>query len=391
LRLYSLIEIRYPGDGLDVVLAYPRLDHMGGAERVALDIARNFNPVILTAAYEPKMTYPEFKEFDIRILPRSSVEKALFKEKSDRAFGMRFLESRIREDYDVINAHMTPSEFIRANNPRVCWTLHSPYRFAYDLYGYWMKRHSNLGKTGHFLMTEAFKIVEKGIVKKIEKVCPISEVADMRMRKYLNRHDGEIIHPGINPKEFSCNQYGRFFLYASRIVPEKRFTMAIEAFRRFSARNKGWKLVIAGFVQDVNGSYFKELKGQAQGLDIVFMPNLTTEKIRELYSDCYATLFCAIDEDYGLAPLESMASCKPCISVNEGGPKYTVVDGKTGFLVNGADEMALRMDQLAGDIGMTEAFGKAGRARVGERYSTEQFIRKFREALKAVAAGKAPT
>lgn len=373
---------------MDVVLVDRRLEFMGGSEKVVLDIARNLNPVIYTAAYEPRKTYPEFKEFDIRILPRSSVERTMFKENTERAIGLRFLESRIRDDYDVISAQTTPSEFIRMNNPRVCWTLYYPYRFAYDLYGYWMGQLGYRGKIDHFLMTQAFKVVENSIVNKIEKICPISEEVDLRMRKYLHRYDGEIIHPGVNPKDFSCSQYGKFFLYASRISPEKRFGIAIDAFRMFSARNKGWKLVIAGFIQDGHEAYFDELKRQAQGLDIVFMPNPTTEKMRKLYADCYATLFCAIDEDYGLVPLEAMASCKPCISVNEGGPKYTIVDGKTGFLVNGADEMALRMEQLAGDMGMVEAFGKAGRARVIERYSTEQFIRKFRAALKEVAAGK---
>ena len=40
-----------------------------------------------------------------------------------------------------------------------------------------------------------------------------------------------------------------------------------------------------------------------------------------------------VNEDYGLVPLEGMAAGKPCIAANEGGCKETVVDGKTGFLV----------------------------------------------------------
>jgi glycosyltransferase involved in cell wall biosynthesis len=41
-----------------------------------------------------------------------------------------------------------------------------------------------------------------------------------------------------------------------------------------------------------------------------------------------------MDEDFGMTPVEAMASGKPVVAVNEGGFKETVVDGKTGVLVN---------------------------------------------------------
>lgn len=52
-----------------------------------------------------------------------------------------------------------------------------------------------------------------------------------------------------------------------------------------------------------------------------------------IFARCLATIYIPIDEDFGLIPVESMAAGKPCIAANEGGLKETVVDGKTGFLI----------------------------------------------------------
>ena len=62
-----------------------------------------------------------------------------------------------------------------------------------------------------------------------------------------------------------------------------------------------------------------------------------------MYSKCTAVLYPPLNEDYGLVPLEAMASGKPIIAANEGGPKETIADNKTGILVNSAEEMANAM------------------------------------------------
>ncbi|MCX6690745.1 MAG: glycosyltransferase, partial [Methanoregula sp.] len=50
------------------------------------------------------------------------------------------------------------------------------------------------------------------------------------------------------------------------------------------------------------------------------------------YARCKAHICTALDEDYGLTPLEAMASGKPVVAVDEGGYRETVTD-KTGVLV----------------------------------------------------------
>jgi glycosyltransferase involved in cell wall biosynthesis len=99
----------------------------------------------------------------------------------------------------------------------------------------------------------------------------------------------------------------------------------------------------------------------------------------DLYSRCFATLYSPINEDFGLIPLESLSSSKPCIAINEGGPKETVADAKDGFLINDIEEMADKMHLLSNNPDLTEEMGKEGRKKVESRFTWRRFLQRFRE------------
>jgi len=377
---------------MDLIIAHPFLHQMGGGERVVLEIAKKFNPVIYSVVYEPEKTFPEFKEFDIRILPESKLESPFFFLKNDpRRFnavgaGFRYYFAKIKDDYDVINAHGTPSEWIRNKNERVCWFVHSPNREAFDLREWRMARLNGPKKAVNAGLIEAYKAAEFQVVPKIEKICTNSEVTNERIKKYLKRNDAVVIHPGIDPDEYGCETYDKYFLYPSRMVPEKRLEFALEAFGIFSKKHEGWKLIFAGFLHNNPREleYVKKLKEQATGLNVEFITNPSREELSRLYANCYATVFSAINEDWGLIPLESMASEKPCISVNEGGPTYSILHDQTGYLVNNPEEMADRMNLLAEYPDIVERMGKAGRKRVLENYTWKIFLDRIEKQFEEV-------
>ncbi len=383
---------------MELIVAHPFLYQRGGAEKVVLEIAKRFNPVIYSVIYQPENTFPEFRDFDVRVLPASLLEKPFFFMGNDIrrsgaiAAGFRYYFTKIREDYDVINAHGTPSEWIRNRNERVCWYCHTPNREAFDLHEFRMKEFSLQKKALNAGLLSAYKAVEFQVVPKIEKIVTNSEISNQRISNYLKRRDAEIIHPGVDPKQFRNDGYGNYFLYPSRITPEKRFEYVLEAFRVFSAaqKQKRWKLMLAGFLQKNERElrYFEKLKKLANGLNIEFRLDADSDELLSLYANAYAVLFSAINEDWGLVPLEAMASEKPCISVKEGGPTYSIIDGETGYLVNSPLEMAQRMLALAGDPDKNETMGKAGRARILKNYTWDIFLAGMESAFRSVAGGK---
>jgi glycosyltransferase involved in cell wall biosynthesis len=378
---------------MDVVLAHPFLHQMGGGERVVLEIAKRFNPVIHCITYEPERTFREFREFDIRVLPKHPAELPFFWLRGDKRRynavigGFRYYFTRLKGDYDVLNAHGCPAEWLANRNERMVWYCHSPNRECFDLREWRQARMSFPKKTVSSGLCEIFRAVEFNVLPKIKHICTNSEVTNERIRKYLRRDDATVIPPAVDTEKFACRSYEKFILYPSRIVPEKRFEYALDAFREFRKRYPGFKMIIAGSASDPD--YLSRLKSESSGLPVEFRPNPDDHELQDLYSRCYATVFAAINEDWGLIPLESMASSKPCVSVNEGGVRYSIVNGETGFLVNGPGEMAQKLCLLAEDQNLAEKMGRAGRRRVEKNYTWKIFLnsleRKFREASKSAA------
>jgi glycosyltransferase involved in cell wall biosynthesis len=66
--------------------------------------------------------------------------------------------------------------------------------------------------------------------------------------------------------------------------------------------------------------------------DVKILGEVTEEKLINLYSRCRTFICTAVDEDFGITPVEAMASGKP-VAVNEGGYRETVTPD-TGILVN---------------------------------------------------------
>jgi glycosyltransferase involved in cell wall biosynthesis len=109
------------------------------------------------------------------------------------------------------------------------------------------------------------------------------------------------------------------YLVVSRLVPYKRVDLAVEA-----ANRTGAKLRVVG-----DGPLYQSLKAIAKP-NVQFLGNLTDAEVRAEYSRCKAFLFPGF-EDFGLTPLEAMASGKPVIAYGRGGALETVVDGVTGL------------------------------------------------------------
>lgn len=376
---------------MNLIILQPFLYEKGGVERAVLELAKRFNPKIYSVVYNPNTTFEEFKEFEIEILPKNLLEKPFFFLKDDMrhysavSAGIRCYFSKINGDYDVINAHTTPAEWIRNKNPRVVWFCHSPNREAYDLYEFRMRRLSFHKKMINYGLISAFRLIEHSVVPKIERIVTNSHVTSERIKKYLNRSDVEIISPGVNPKEFRNESYQKYFLYPSRITPAKRLEYAINAFKIFCQVKKGWRLIIAGFLSQKDKQYFNELLNLAKNYPIEFKIDLSDKDLQKLYANSYAVLFSAINEDWGLIPLEAMASEKPCISVAEGGPTYSIIDKKTGFLINSEQEMAEKMIFLANNPDINEQMGKSGRKHVVKNYTWKVFLNKLEKVFKKVA------
>ena len=69
-----------------------------------------------------------------------------------------------------------------------------------------------------------------------------------------------------------------------------------------------------------------------------------------------------------------MAACRPVIACNDGGPRESVEDGRTGLLcAQTAAAFAAAMATLFADPGRTKLMGQAARKHVEEKFSRGKF------------------
>lgn len=372
---------------MKLIITQASLTLKGGDARVVLKIAQRYDAKIYTAEYDKRATFPEFAKLDVNVVGKGFFSKMLPYGRVSQGlnYGLSFYNLRIRDDYDVINAHIAPSHWVSNLNDRVLWYAHTPLRDFYDLYAYRLAMKRYYQKPVYMLGTSIGRAIDQKAVKRIRYILTNSENTKRRIAEYYHRNDATVLGGGIDCGDYRNDGDKRYFIYVSRISPNKRQDYAIRAFQHFKRRVKGYKLLIVGPVSKDKAfvAYYEHLKALARRVgDVRFIANADDKELVMLYAGATAALYAPINEDYGLVPLEAMASQKPIISVNEGGPKETIENGKTGFLVDSEEEMAAKMEEIALHPAIAKGLGKNGRNRVSKKYSWTAFFKGFDVALK---------
>ena len=149
-----------------------------------------------------------------------------------------------------------------------------------------------------------------------------------------------------------------------------------------------------------NVDYLQELDRLANGLDIetyilfpispaphetakiIFLPSFTEAQRSYLLANAVCLLYTPSGEHFGIVPVEAMHAKLPVIAVNSGGPKETVLDGVTGYLLpSEPDAFATKIAELLRDEERRKAMGNQGLRHVESRFSLEAFVVQLEDIL----------
>lgn len=349
------------------------MDNIGGAEIVGLTLARELNADFYSTNIDKekinKMGFSDIKLKSIGKIPINAPYR-------QQVALWRFRRLNLGKKYDfyIIDGDWAMSGSV--NNKPNLWYVHSPIREIWDLYEYTRQN------TVPFFLRWAFDVwvkynryLNKKYVKHVDKIVCNSENTKKRIKKYLNR-DAVVINPPIETSKFHCTKNGYYWLSVSRLITHKRVDMQIEAFKKLPDE----KLIIVGsyeksrhFIQYAN--YIKKIKPK----NVEILHWVDQKKLIELYSNCKGLITTAQDEDFGITPVEAMASGKPVIAPNEGGYKETVIDGVTGKLINNID--ADKLIEAIKEMGKNPEIYKDACLEQAKKFDTKIFINKIKEEI----------
>jgi glycogen(starch) synthase len=170
-------------------------------------------------------------------------------------------------------------------------------------------------------------------------------------------------------------------LCLGRVVDDKGFDVALEAFARVRAVSETARLVIAG-----DGPERPALESQARDLGLAeavsFRGWVMPERVPELINE--ATIVAVPSrwrEAFCLVAVESALMERPVVATRVGGLEESVADGETGLLVPREDVEAFAdaLLSLLRDPDRAAAMGHAGRARTMREFDYEAHIDAYAE------------
>lgn len=172
------------------------------------------------------------------------------------------------------------------------------------------------------------------------------------------------VHHGTWPN--SETGPGSFFLSVGRLMYAKRVDLAIQA-----CRDLGVPLKVVGTGNDE--AYLRRLAGPT----VEFLGPVTDSELNGLYHQARALIFSALDEEFGIVPVEAMSRGVPVIALAQGGVPETVLDRKTGILFREPTVSALT-DAVRKFLHLSANQAHSMRracVRQAERFSTSNFRR----------------
>lgn len=308
---------------MKVAIVHDYLNQYGGAEKV-VEVLHGLYPdaPIFTSIFLPQRLPPLFSTLDIR---PSFMQKLPFLDRHFKKYLLLYpsaIESFDLSGFDLILS--SSSAFAKgARRPQgachICY-CYSPMRFAWDLNGYIQRE--EISPFYKLILPWAVSRLRRWDIGTLDRVNHFIGISHHIRRKIKENYqrDAEVIYPPVDISQFFISTtHDDYFLIVSRLNAYKRIDVAIDAFNRLSL-----PLLIAG-----TGPHEGVLKKMARK-NITFLGKVPQKDLPGYLSRCRAFIFPG-EEDFGIAPVEAMASGRPVIAYGRGGALETILDGVTGI------------------------------------------------------------
>lgn len=312
---------------------------MRGGEKVIEKLLEIYpGATIITHVYDPESVSDCIRSSEVRETFIGALPGARKHYKKYLPLMPRALEQVDMQEFDlIISSESGPAKGIipRPDATHVCY-CHSPMRYIWDHYHIYKNSAGWLYKMAMPYMAHRLRSWDVTSAARVDHFIANSHFVAQRIKKFYRR-DAEVIAPPVSVDDFSISEsVGDHYLLAGELVSYKRPEIAIQAFNA-----SGRKLVVVG-----DGEMREQLERMAKP-NILFQGRVSFPRLKEEFSKCRALVFPG-EEDFGIVPVEIMASGRPVIALKRGGALDYVIPGKTGefFETSTAEDLNAAVDRL---------------------------------------------
>ncbi len=323
---------------MKVAVVHEYLTAFGGAERVLLDILEVFpQSDLFVLTYEPRRL-PQWVQnrlarHKIFVSQLNKVKKIV---PLVRLWAPYAVEGWDLSGYDLVisNSNSYAKGVIAPTEvPHISY-IHSPTRYLWDYAHLYQKEHFRNKFSLALWRVFAFFQRRWDFIASQRPDVPIANSVNVQKRisKYYRRQ-ARVLYPAIRwDKYFITKAKEDYFLVVSRLSPYKKVDLVVKTFLSL----KDQKLKVVG-----EGQEMKHLQKIARGAkNIEFLGFVPDRELRKIYARALAVIFPQV-EDFGLVPVEAMASGTPIIAYKKGGVLETVSQA-TGVFFEEQTERALK-------------------------------------------------
>jgi len=362
-----------------IALVFDWLDDNGGMEQVNLALADVFpNAPIFTSVYD----HAKFPDLEHRVKP-SWLQKLPAQIRPKHQLLAPFMPMAFKRfdlsEYDLIISSASSGfakcvRKTRSDQTHVCY-CHTPVRYLYHaredyLHNYPLPWYLKPFKIVLPLVLRWLKMVDQDSIKNVDHFVANSSFIAERIDRYYSQSSA-VVYPGVDIKKFAQEQKNSskkdyYFLALGRFIPYKKFDLLVETF----AANK-LPLRLAGV-----GPELERCRQMADDLgadNIEFLGFVDQSKLPGLYAGARAFLFPA-EEDFGLTPVEAMASGLPVIYYASGGAVESVGDMGVGFDQQSSASLQITIENF---LDKEQSFSSENITKRANQFTTERFQKNF--------------
>jgi glycosyltransferase involved in cell wall biosynthesis len=183
--------------------------------------------------------------------------------------------------------------------------------------------------------------------------------------------------------ELGLDPEGEVVAVVGRLAPWKGHGTLLEAMRLVREQRPRARLLVVGEVAFWEKSFATELRRQAQAADVAsatVWAGFRTD-VAELLRLCDVFVLPSVNEPFGRALVEAMATGKPVIGTRSGGVPEVVKEGESGLLVEPGNvpELAAAITRVLSDRSLAADLGEAAWRRANRYFCVRRAAREVQE------------